>query len=171
MEKDVKAFNQVCDLWENGIVIETPDGMIVSWNKGAVDLYGYSPDEIIGRSHTFLVPADVKDDILPVLEKISQGEPVALCDAVHLQKDSSLVTVSLNVSPLKDESEKIIAFSIFIHNTADCEQERELFTALTQSSPIGVFIVQNGKFIYVNRPFENIIGYKLSELVRTETLI
>jgi len=170
MEKEVKQFSQVCDLWENGIVIEAPDGTIISWNKGAVDLYGYSPDEVIGRSHSFLVPADVKDNILQVLGKISQGEPVARCDAVHLRKDGSRITISLTVSPLKDESGKITAFSIFIHNTADREQERELFTALTQSSPIGVFIVQNGKFIYVNPPFENIIGYKLSELIRTETI-
>src|SRR5271157_4323778 len=131
MEKEVKQFSQVCDLWENGIIIETLDGTIVSWNKGACDLYGYSPDEVVGRSHSFLVPADINDDILHALEKISHGEPVARCDAVHLRKDGNRVTVSLTVSPLKNESGKIIAFSIFIHNTADREQERELFTALT----------------------------------------
>jgi len=53
MEKEVKQFSQVCNLWENGIVIEAPDGTIISWNKGAVDLYGYSPDEVIGPQSLF----------------------------------------------------------------------------------------------------------------------
>jgi diguanylate cyclase (GGDEF)-like protein/PAS domain S-box-containing protein len=104
------------------------------------------------------------------MNKISQGEPGTRCDAVHLSKDGSRITVSLTISPLKDESGRVIAFSILIHNTAAYEQEKELFTALTQSSPIGIFIVQNGKFIYVNSPFERIVGYTLSELMRTETL-
>jgi len=81
------------------------------------------------------------------------------------------MAVSLTVSPLRDESDSIVAFSILIHNTADHEQEKELFSALTQSSPIGIFIVQNTKFIYVNREFEKIIGYNINELISTETFI
>ncbi len=170
MEKEVKQFSQVCDLWENGVIIETLDGTIISWNKGARDLYGYSPDEVIGRRHSFLVPADVNDDTLQVLKRIKQGEPGARYDTIHLRKDNSRMTVSFTVSPIKDESGGIVAFSIFIHNTADQAQEKELFTALTQSSPIGIFIILNGKFVYVNLPFERIIGYNLNELIHTETL-
>ena len=170
MEKEVKQFSQVCDLWENGVIIETLDGTIISWNKGARNLYGYSPDEVIGRRHSFLVPADVNDDTLQVLKRIKQGEPGARYDTIHLRKDNSRMTVSFTVSPIKDESGGIVAFSIFIHNTADQAQEKELFTALTQSSPIGIFIILNGKFVYVNLPFERIIGYNLNELIHTETL-
>ena len=170
MEKEIKQFSQVCELWENGVIMETADGTIVSWNKGAQDLYGYSPNEVIGKEHSFLVPSDVHDNTLQVLKKISQGETADRYDAIHLRKDGSRMTVSLNVSPLRDESGSIVAFSILIHNTADHEQEKELFTALTQSSPIGIFIVQNAKFVYVNRQFERIIGYNIDELISTETL-
>lgn len=170
MEKEIKQLSQVCELWENGVIMENTDGTIVSWNKGAQDLYGYSPEEVIGKEHSFLVPSDVSDNILQVLKKISQGEPVARYDTIHLRKDGSRITVALTVSPLKDESGNIVAFSILIHNTADHEQEKELFTALTQSSPIGIFIVQNAKFVYVNRQFERIIGYNINELLSTETL-
>src|SRR5208283_785991 len=100
MEKEVKQFSQVCDLWENGVIIETLDGTIISWNKGARDLYGYSPDEVIGRRHSFLVPADVNDDTLQVLKRIKQGEPAARYDTIHLRKDNSRMTVSFTVSPI-----------------------------------------------------------------------
>ena len=157
-------------MWENGVIMETADGTIVSWNKGAQDLYGYSPNEVIGIEHSFLVPSDVHDNIAQVFKKISQGETVDGYDAIHLRKDGSRMTVSLTVSPLRDESGSIVAFSVLIRNTADHEQEKELFTALTQSSPIGIFIIQNAKFIYVNRQFERIIGYNINELISTETL-
>jgi diguanylate cyclase (GGDEF)-like protein/PAS domain S-box-containing protein len=169
MEKAIKQLSQVCELWENGVIMENVDGTIVSWNKGAQDLYGYSPNEAIGKEHSFLVPPDVKDNNLQLFKKINQGEPVARYDTIHSRKDGSRMAVSLTVSPLRDESGSIVAFSILIHNTADHEQEKELFSALTQSSPIGIFIVQNTKFIYVNREFEKIIGYNINELISTET--
>ena len=170
MEKEVKQLSQVCELWENGVIVESVDGTILSWNKGARDLYGYSAAEVIGKKHSFLVPGDVNDDFLSILKRINQGAPVARYDTIHLRKDYSRMTVSLTISPVKAETGNIIAFAIFIHNTADQAQEKELFTALTQSSPIGIFIVNDGKFLYVNRPFERIVGYGINELINTETL-
>jgi len=170
MEKVAKQFSQVCELWGNGVIVESINGAIISWNKGAQDLYGYSPDEVIGKNASFLVPSDIQDDTLQVLSRIILGEPNVCYDTVHLRKDNIPITVSLTVSPLKDEFGSVVAFSIFIRNTADHMQEKELFTALTQSSPIGIFIVQNGKFLYVNRPFERIVGYNINELFSTETL-
>jgi len=170
MEKEIKQLSQVCELWENGVIVESVDGTILSWNKGARDLYGYSAAEVIGKKHSFLVPGDVNDDFLSILKRINQGAPVARYDTIHLRKDYSRMTVSLTISPVKAETGNIIAFAIFIHNTADQAQEKELFTALTQSSPIGIFIVNDGKFLYVNRPFERIVGYGINELINTETL-
>jgi diguanylate cyclase (GGDEF)-like protein/PAS domain S-box-containing protein len=170
MEKEIQQLSQVCELWENGVILLTVDGTVVSWNKGAHDLYGYSPNEVIGKKCSFLIPPDVNDTILPAFQKIARGEPFVRCDTTHLRIDGKSITISFNVSPLRDESGRITTFLIFIHNTADREQEKELFTALTQISPIGIFIVQGGKFIYLNSPFERIIGYNINELTGTETL-
>ena len=64
MEKTIKQLSQVFESWENGVILETVDGVITNWNKGAHDLYGYSVEDVIGREHSFLVPFDVKDDTL-----------------------------------------------------------------------------------------------------------
>ena len=170
MEKEAKQLIQVCELWENGVIVESVDGVILSGSKGAGALYGYTSHEAIGKKHSFLVPGDVNDDFLSILKRIKQGEPVARYDTIHLRKDYSRMTVSLTITPVKAETGNIIAFAIFIHNTADQAQEKELFTALTQSSPIGIFILNDGKLVYVNRPFERIVGYGINELINTETL-
>jgi diguanylate cyclase (GGDEF)-like protein/PAS domain S-box-containing protein len=170
MEKEIKQLSQACELWDNGVIIETPDGTIVSWNQGAQNLYGYAANEVIGKPHSFLVPSDIDDKTLEVLKTISDGKRGTRFETIHLKKDGSRINVSITASPLQDDYGHIVAFSILIYNTADREQEKELFTALTQSSPIGIFIAQGGKFIYINHQFEKIIGYNINELISRETL-
>jgi diguanylate cyclase (GGDEF)-like protein/PAS domain S-box-containing protein len=170
MEKEIKQLSQVFEPWENGVILETMDGAIASWNKGAQDLYGYSADEVIGREHSFLVPSDANDNMLEALKKVRQGEPNAHQETIHMRKDGSRVNVSLTISPLRNESGSVIAFSILVDNTSERDQEKILFNALTQSSPIGICIVREGKFRYINRQFETIIGYNINELLETATL-
>jgi PAS domain S-box-containing protein len=170
VKNEINQLGQVCELWENGVIIETGEGIIASWNKGAQDLFGYSADEAIGKPHSLLVPVDIGDNRPEIIKRIRAGEPSVSFESVHCRKDGSRINVSILVSPLRDDSSEICAFSFLAHNTADREQEKELFTALTQSSPIGICIVQSGKFIYINRQFEKIIGYNINELLSTETL-
>jgi diguanylate cyclase (GGDEF)-like protein/PAS domain S-box-containing protein len=167
---EIVQLGQACKLWENGVIIETGEGIIASWNKGAQDLYGYAADEAIGQPHSFLVPEGVTDNTREVIKQIGAGEPSARFDTVYRRKDGSRINVSMLVSPLRDDSGNICAYSFMAHNTANHEQEKELFAALTQSSPIGICIVQAGKFIYINSQFEKIIGYDINELLSTETL-
>ena len=170
MEKEIRQLSQVFEPWEDGVILVTAEGTIVSWNKGDQDLYGYSAAEVIWKEYSFLVPSDVNDNTLEVMGKIGQGEPNGRYETIHMRKNGSRVNVSLTISPLINESGSISAFSILVHNTAEREQEKELFTALTQSSPIGIYIVQEGKFHYINRQFERIIGYNIDELLSTKSM-
>jgi diguanylate cyclase (GGDEF)-like protein/PAS domain S-box-containing protein len=170
MEKELIQLSQICELWENGVILETVDHIITSWNKGAENLYGYSADEVIGKEHSFLVPSNVNDNMLEVQNKIMQGKTSPQFDTIHIRKDGSRVNVSLTISPVKNEFGSIIASLIFVHITAELEQGRELFTALTQSSPIGIYIVREGKLQYVNHQFERIMGYNAEELFSTTSL-
>jgi diguanylate cyclase (GGDEF)-like protein/PAS domain S-box-containing protein len=170
MDKTIGQLNHVFESWENAVIVETMDGVITNWNKGARDLYGYSADDVIGREHSFLVPFDVQDNTLEVFKRIKQGEPSAHYETVHKRKDNSRVHVSLTVSPFKNQAGDVIALVIFVRNTAEREQAKELFEAITQSSPIGIYVVQDGKFHHINRQFERIIGYNMDELLSTESL-
>jgi diguanylate cyclase (GGDEF)-like protein/PAS domain S-box-containing protein len=169
MDKELKRLSQIFESWENAVIVETVDGVITNWNKGAHDLYGYDAQDVIGREHSFLEPLDFRDSTSEAFKRIKQGEPSIRHDTVHKRKDDSRVHVSLTVSPIKDESGRDIAFVIFVRNTAEREQAMELFNAFTQSSPIGIYIVQDGKFQYINPQFERIIGYNMDELLKTKS--
>jgi sigma-B regulation protein RsbU (phosphoserine phosphatase) len=60
----------------DAIIGKTLEGVIVSWNSAAERLYGYSAEEVIGRSIGMIVPAELANEIPAILEQIGRGEKV-----------------------------------------------------------------------------------------------
>ena len=96
---------------EDAIIGMDMSGIITSWNHGAERLYGYSSEEVMGRSVTILVPEDRSDEELQILEQLSRGEHVDHYETARRRKNGSLVDVSLTVSPVSDVHGKIVGAS------------------------------------------------------------
>ena len=96
---------------EDAIVSKDLDGIITSWNHGAEKIFGYTPDETIGKPITILIPADRADEEPPILERIRRGERIDHFETVRRHKDGSLVDISLTISPIIDERGAIIGAS------------------------------------------------------------
>ena len=86
---------------DDAIVSKDLNGIITSWNGGAERLFGYKPDEVIGKPITILIPADRIDEEPEIIERVRRGERVDNYDTVRRRKDGSLIDISLTVSPLK----------------------------------------------------------------------
>jgi len=170
MEETIKQFNLLFEPWEDAVILITPDDTILGWNRGAQNLYGYSAESVMGKKYSLLVSSSIKDNTLNVLHKINQAAPYVCYETEHAKKDGDRIHVCLNISPIRNDLGEILAFSIVVRNMAERNQEKDLFTALTESSPIGIYIVQGGKFEYINRQFEEIIGYGINELLSTNSL-
>src|SRR6267154_4787891 len=52
------------------------DGIIMSWNRGAESIFGYTPDEAIGKPVSILIPEDRANEETDILERVSRGERV-----------------------------------------------------------------------------------------------
>jgi PAS domain S-box-containing protein len=104
-----------------------PDGTIISWNKGAEELFGYSAVEIIGSDVRRLAPADLGGEVDHKLAQVSGGKPYR-ADTVRQRKDGSLVDVSVNAAPLEQRDE-VVAISIVAFEITErkrTERQREL---------------------------------------------
>jgi PAS domain S-box-containing protein len=93
---------------EDAIIGKELDGTIVSWNRGAERLYGYSTSEVIGKPVSILSPADHRDELPGIIEQIKRGERVEHYETVRMRKDGSLVDVSLTISPVRNEAGQIV---------------------------------------------------------------
>jgi PAS domain S-box-containing protein len=96
---------------DDAIVGKNLDGIVTSWNPAAARLFGYTADEMIGH-HISLLAAPGREDEMPaILERIRRGAKVDRHATVRRRKDGSLVDVSLTVSPIRDESGRLIGAS------------------------------------------------------------
>jgi PAS domain S-box-containing protein len=96
---------------DDAIIGKTLDGTILSWNKGAERMYGYTADEIKGRSISILIPQYRPEELPEIYARIKRGEQVERYETVRLRKDGASLDVSLSLSPIKDAHGKVIGVS------------------------------------------------------------
>jgi PAS domain S-box-containing protein len=101
------------------------DGIITSWNEGATRLLGYTPEEIIGKPVTVLIPENRQDEEPDIIDRIRRGQRVGHYDTVRRTKDGSLVEVSLTVSPIKDANGQVVGASAIARSIAERRQAEE----------------------------------------------
>src|SRR3954452_16225684 len=84
------------------------DGTVRTWNQGAVRLYGYSADEVLGRRTSDLAPPDRRAESDAVRERIGRGEHVEPFDTERLRRDGGRVSVSLTISAVRDATGAVV---------------------------------------------------------------
>jgi PAS domain S-box-containing protein len=96
---------------DDAIVSKDLNGIVVSWNAGAQRLFGYTPEEMIGKSIVRLIPDDHQDEEPRILDQIRRGERVDHYETIRRRKDGTILHVSLTVSPVKDAYGRIVGAS------------------------------------------------------------
>jgi len=117
---------------DDAIVSKDLDGVIVSWNPGAERLFGYSADEIIGKSITVLIPPDHLDEEPEILRRIRRGERIEHYETVRRRKNGRLIDISLTVSPVRDDEGRIVGASKIARDITErklAESRRDLLVA------------------------------------------
>src|SRR6185436_3100821 len=104
---------------DDAIVSKDLNGIITSWNRAAEVLFGYTADEVIGKSITILIPSERLAEEDMVLGRIRKGERVEHFDTIRRRKDGTLVPISLTVSPIRDADGTIVGASKIAHNISE----------------------------------------------------
>lgn len=110
-ERTSRLLASIVESSDDAIISKDLNGIISSWNRGAERVFGYKSDEVIGKPITVLIPHELDDEEKAILERIRSGRSVDHYETVRLRKDGTLVDVSLTISPIKDESGRIIGAS------------------------------------------------------------
>jgi PAS domain S-box-containing protein len=154
------------------IIGNTLDGTIITWNPGAARLFGYTAEEAIGRDLTIVVPPDRADEVPRLLEKIGRGESAARYETVRLNKDGTLIDVSMTVSPIHDSAGRIIGASTIARDITEQKRAEERLRESEEhyrnvaETAIDAIITtdEEGVITFVNRAAERVFGYDSAEL-------
>ena len=113
----------------DAIASKTLDGIVTSWNRSAEHLFGYTAEEMIGQPIAILAAPGRENEMPAILERIRRGERIETYDTVRRRKDGKLIEISLTVSPVRDQTGRIVGASKIAHGIAErrqAEREREL---------------------------------------------
>ena len=110
-EEKIQSLANAVESSNDAILTISLDGIITSWNKGAEHIYGYSSEEIIGKSVSMPTPDNLKDETKKLIEKVKLGEKIQHYRTSRLRKDGKLIYVSIALSPIFDVSGELVAIS------------------------------------------------------------
>ncbi len=110
---------------DDAILSKDLDGVILSWNRGAERLFGYTAAEAVGRPITLIIPEERLDEEPVILDKIGRGEPIHHFETVRRRKDGALIDVSLTVSPIKDAKGRIVGASKIARDITELKKARD----------------------------------------------
>lgn len=96
---------------EDAIIGESLDGLILSWNRGAEKLYGYTAAEVLGRPSLLLSPPEIPDEMGTVLRHISRGKETERYETVRIAKDGRKIDVAITSSPIINRIGELIGVS------------------------------------------------------------
>ena len=107
----VHVAASVIESSHDAIITKNLNGIITSWNAGAEHIFGYKPEEVLGKPVTILIPPDHENEEPAILERIRRGERIDHYDTIRVRKDGTPLDISLTISPVRDAAGKIIGAS------------------------------------------------------------
>jgi PAS domain S-box-containing protein len=111
VDEAAQRFAAIVESSDDAILAKDLNGTIISWNRGAERLFGYTAAEAIGRHVLMLIPLDRHNEEPDILGRIRRGERIDHYETVRRRKDGSLIEISLSVSPIRNREGKVIGAS------------------------------------------------------------
>lgn len=146
-------------------------GRIISWNEGAVQIFGYTEDEAIGESISIILPDGVEDEEQDIREVIISGKRLSSFETVRQHKSGRLLDVSLTISPIRDQHGQLIGSAMIERDITlqkqsmrDTQDREEKLRLLMEASGEAIYgIDTSGLCTFANRACAHTLGYASPE--------
>jgi len=97
----------------DAILSESLNGVIMSWNRGAERLFGYTAEEAIGKPVVMLIPDELLQEETYIQRELMHGRSTDHFETVRLHKSGKKIDVSITVFPIRDAAGRIVGASKF----------------------------------------------------------
>lgn len=164
-------FRRVTEAAFEGVAV-SEGGTLIDVSEKLANLFGYQRSELIRKSVTELIAPKARDE---TIAKILSGYSLPY-ESICIRKDGTMFPVEvcgknysskgrdLCVTAIRDITKRKLAEKVL-------QESEEKYKTLTENSLTGIFIHQNGRFVFVNDKFAKLHGYKPEELLQKEHLI
>jgi PAS domain S-box-containing protein len=171
VEEEVIRLANAIRMSSDSIIISDLESKITDVNQATLEMYGAeSKEDLIGKNFLELVVSEWRGTVLEDIREVQDSGYVKGQEYHIISKDSREVPVEMSSALVKDAEGKLIGFIRVGRDLSERKRVEELYRTLADSSPVGVYIVQNGKFQLVNPRFQKDTGYTENELLGVDSL-
>jgi two-component system cell cycle sensor histidine kinase PleC len=156
----------------DGIIGKTLEGDIVSWNKGAEKIYGYTEKEMQGQNIALLAPPGYLEEIVNQTKRLKAGETIKNHETKRLRKDGVVIDISLTLSSIKDKNGNIYGVSAIMHDITEQKKAKQVLTVSEYSESIIntvreplIVLDQDLRVVTASRSFYEVFKVKPEETV------
>jgi PAS domain S-box-containing protein len=154
---------------EDAIIACTPAGIVLTWNRGAEAMFGYSAKEVIGNHVSMMVAPERHGLLADVTQQVLQGHAISQHEGVGKRKDGRRFDVSMTASPIRNSAGKVSAISAIICDISERKQAeltRALLASIIESSHDAIMAEDlEGNIVSWNRGAEVLLGYEAEEII------
>jgi two-component system cell cycle sensor histidine kinase/response regulator CckA len=176
MEKALRrAEEKYRSIFENaveGIFQTTPEGRCIGANPAMARMLGYkSPEELLAHitdiQNQIYVDPHRRADFKYLIER---DRFVKDFEYQVRRKDGSTLWVSENARAVPNDEGEILYYEGFVQDVAERKEAEALSKTLIMNSPVGIYIIQEGKFQLANQCFKEITAYSKEDYPRVNPM-
>ena len=163
----------IADSTDDAIVGKTLDGIVISWNKAAEQMFGYPAAEIVGQSISRIIPPDRMTEEDSVLDRVRRGAKLVHFETARRRKDGRIIPVSLTISPIRSADGRIIGISKIARDLSEVarvdhelRRREALLRSILDTVPDALVVIDGGGLIQsFSTAAERLFGFRHEEVV------
>jgi len=172
-EESSRFLSSIVESSDDAIIGENMEGTVLSWNKGAERIYGYSAGEMVGRPISILVPSQRLDEFPEMMEVLRHGQSIEHFETERVRKDGRCMFVSITVSPVKDGANQVIGASVIARDISERKRAGEQLAEAHRKNTAVLESISDGFnafdrewcYTYVNAAGAKMVGKTPEELL------
>lgn len=157
----------------DAITVQDFDGQIITWNRGAEQMYGYTENEALKMNVCDLLPTNRQNEELEYIRLIARGEHVQSFDTYRVTKDGRILEIWMTITPLKDEAGRPVAIATTERDISErkvidaLRAESERLQRMVEHLPAGAIYIEKDH-ITMNHAAELLTGYKRQDITTVD---
>lgn len=147
------------------------DGNVISWNRAAERVFGYTAGEMIGNPMLKLAPPELHREEESNIQKIQSGERIEQVETFRLRKNGERFPAIVTISPVYEQAGRVVGASVITRETSDRKRDevnRLRLAAIVESADDAIISKDlNGTVMSWNHAACRMFGYSEDEMIGT----